>query len=81
MVLRFVVSSCRASCHVLLSEGPMWIEGDVREEDVPPPDKGIKGVLAVDDDAEDDWDHWQIQSFSAIDVQYSLLSEFSIIQE
>lgn len=57
----------------------MRTEGD--EEAFPPPDNVIEYSLAVEVDAEDDWDLWSNFPSGAIDIRSDLHSILSIIRK
>lgn len=59
----------------------MQLEGINLVNDLPPPSNDMRDPLAVDVNAEDDWDFQDIPASGAIDVQFSLPGNFSAIQE
>lgn len=59
----------------------MQVEGDERDDDMTPPNNSVQDHLAVDDDAEDDWDLQNILTFGAIDVQSIMHGDLLTIQE
>lgn len=59
----------------------MPVEGDEGEDDMPPLDNVREDLLAIAAYAEDDLDLWDILCSCAIDVQSSLLGDFSTFDE
>lgn len=59
----------------------MQLEEDDRVEDVPPPTNDMQDLLAVDVDAKNEWDLWDISPCSGIDAKSSLRGNFLAIEE